>query len=194
MKYFSPPLIVFITGHPATGKTTIGRRLAKEIGLPFLCRDDIKETLYDCLGWSDREWAKKLGYASYELLYQFMELQLSGGYSYVVETNVDPVYANPRIKTLKKRYPFESLQIPENCFEEKKESELYHLNLRVCVIVSGLKSDSALNISAKIFIPPAMCTNKGFKLSGFSLGKLTLYDLPSSLIVKGMPRMQSPNR
>ncbi|MFX1537416.1 MAG: AAA family ATPase [Promethearchaeota archaeon] len=111
MKFFSPPLIVFITGHPATGKTTIGKRLAKEIELPFLCRDDIKETLYDCLGWSDREWSKMLGYASYELLYQFMELQLSGGYSFVVETNFNPEYANPRIITLKKRYPFESLQI-----------------------------------------------------------------------------------
>ena len=49
------PLII-ILGPPATGKTTLGRRLAADLRLPFLGRDDFKERLFDRLGCRDREW------------------------------------------------------------------------------------------------------------------------------------------
>ncbi|MBT4071896.1 MAG: AAA family ATPase [Candidatus Magasanikbacteria bacterium] len=34
--------LIIITGHPATGKTTLGRKLSKKLNIPFICRDDIK--------------------------------------------------------------------------------------------------------------------------------------------------------
>ena len=33
--------------------------------MPFLYKDGIKETLFDTLGWSDREWSRRLGVATY---------------------------------------------------------------------------------------------------------------------------------
>ena len=39
----SPPLLVVVTGEAATGKTTLARALAAELGLPLLAKDDLKE-------------------------------------------------------------------------------------------------------------------------------------------------------
>jgi predicted kinase len=69
-------LLILISGFSCTGKTTLARKIAEKYSLPLISRDDIKESLFDSLGYSDREWSKKLGIASYDLLYFFTE-QLS---------------------------------------------------------------------------------------------------------------------
>lgn len=63
----SPPVLVIVLGAPGAGKTTLARRIAAEIGWPLLVRDDIKEILFDTLGWSDRQWSRKLGGASWRM-------------------------------------------------------------------------------------------------------------------------------
>jgi predicted kinase len=83
----SQPTLVVISGLPASGKTTLARRLAAEMRLPLVGRDDIKERLFESLGWSDREWSKRLGGASWDLLYWFVETQLAAGQSCVIESN-----------------------------------------------------------------------------------------------------------
>ena len=105
------PLLVIITGLPCTGKTTLGKRIAQELGLPLVNKDGIKELLFDHLGWSDRTWSKKLGGASTELLYYFAETQLAVGRSLVIESNFDPAFATPRFLALKEKYPFTPCQI-----------------------------------------------------------------------------------
>jgi len=67
-----PTTVILITGHPATGKTTLAHYLAQELGLPLLYRDGLKETLADHLGWSTDEWSLKLGAATWELLYHLV--------------------------------------------------------------------------------------------------------------------------
>ncbi|MDQ2902886.1 MAG: ATP-binding protein [Ktedonobacteraceae bacterium] len=110
------PLLIIISGPPGAGKTTLGRYLAQELHLPFLNKDDIKELLFDNLGWSDRPWSRKLGMTSYELLYHFIEVQLRAGGSLITESNFDPLYAGARFLSLKERYGFEPIQI--QCFTE----------------------------------------------------------------------------
>lgn len=39
--------LVVVSGPPASGKTTIGRHLADELGIPFLSRDDFKPAVYE---------------------------------------------------------------------------------------------------------------------------------------------------
>ena len=106
------PLII-ILGPPATGKTTLGRRLAADLRLPFLSRDDFKERLFDRLGWRDREWSRQLGMASWDLLWHAVECQLAAGKAAIAETNFNGPLATATLRELAARYDFAPVQI--NC-------------------------------------------------------------------------------
>jgi len=97
------PLALVITGGPASGKTTIGKRLAREMGLPFLSKDMLKETLFDTVGWSDREWSRKLGAASMRLLYRCAEALLEVDHSVVIESNFYPDFDTPPMLELQRQ-------------------------------------------------------------------------------------------
>ncbi len=103
--------LIIITGLPGTGKTTLGRKLAEELRLPFICKDDIKELLFDGLGWQDREWSKKIGGSSYDLLYFITESLLKAEKSLIVETNFNPKFADKKFLDLKEKYNFLPFQI-----------------------------------------------------------------------------------
>jgi predicted kinase len=60
--------LVLVTGPPASGKTTLAQPLARQLGLPLLGKDAIKEALFDTLGSGDRAWSRRLGAASYAVL------------------------------------------------------------------------------------------------------------------------------
>ncbi len=81
------PFIIIVTGAPCTGKTTLAQWLADQLHLPLLCKDAIKELLFDELGWSDRAWSRKLGKASITLLFSLIEVQLRAGQSFIAESN-----------------------------------------------------------------------------------------------------------
>ncbi len=71
----------------------------RELDLPLVSKDTIKEILFDTLGWRDREWSKKLGHASFELLFHFVESHLGAHRSLVVETAFIQVPHNPVFET-----------------------------------------------------------------------------------------------
>lgn len=94
-------MLILVGGPPATGKTTIGRNVAKEFDLPFIGKDDIKERLFDDLGYRDREWSLKVGKASWHVLYGVIEELVSHGQSLVAEANFGPEHDEEPIKALK---------------------------------------------------------------------------------------------
>jgi predicted kinase len=108
--------LVIITGMPCTGKTTLGRRLSENFRLPYLHKDGIKERLFDSLGWSDREWSRRMGIATMDLFYYFLEIELTAGRSLIVESNFYTDLATPRFLALQEKYPFRVFQI--NCFSQ----------------------------------------------------------------------------
>jgi predicted kinase len=109
------PVLVIVNGAAATGKTTIGRRLAHELALPFASKDMFKETLFDTLGWNDRAWSKQIGRAGIALLFQFMETQLAARRSCIVECNFKSELATPEFLALRERHAYQPVQILCRC-------------------------------------------------------------------------------
>ena len=115
----SPPLLVVVTGEAATGKTTLARALAAELGLPLLAKDDLKERLFDTLGTGDREWSRRLGVATFELLFGVADGLLGAGTSCVVEANFD-AQAVPRLRALSGHRTFQIVcTAPEEVARER---------------------------------------------------------------------------
>ncbi len=105
------PLLVILSGLPATGKTTLGQRLARDLGLPFVYKDGIKEILFDTLGWKDRAWSKQLSQASNAVLLYVAEALLAAGQAVVVESNFVPEYVTVTFQRLIADYGARPVQI-----------------------------------------------------------------------------------
>lgn len=106
-----PPALVIVSGPPATGKTTIAMKIAGSLGLPFVHKDAIKEKLFDLLGWKDRDWSRRIGVAAYELLFYFVETQLSAGRSLVVESNFRRNESSRYFRRIMAKHDFIPIQI-----------------------------------------------------------------------------------
>lgn len=57
-----------LSGLPGSGKTSLGRSLARALGLPLLDKDEILDGLFDSLGAGDAEWRNRLSRAADEVL------------------------------------------------------------------------------------------------------------------------------
>ncbi|MFI8446583.1 AAA family ATPase [Streptomyces erythrochromogenes] len=60
---------VVVSGLPASGKSTVARRLAAELGWPVIDKDAILESLYDSLGVGDHAWRYRLSRPGDDILF-----------------------------------------------------------------------------------------------------------------------------
>lgn len=81
------PALVVVCGAPGTGKTTLARRLAQDLGLILIAKDDLKEALADEHGVGDRERSRELGRMAYDELYAKAAALLAAGTGVVLEAN-----------------------------------------------------------------------------------------------------------
>jgi predicted kinase len=79
--------LTIILGSPASGKTTLARRLGLQWSVPVFCKDDVKEALFEALGQGDRAWSRRLSEASFTTLVHLAQRQLSLGQACIVEGN-----------------------------------------------------------------------------------------------------------
>lgn len=79
--------LIIILGSPAAGKTTLARRLGVELAAPCLCKDDVKEALFDVLGVPDREGSLRLSDASFAAQLRLAKTQLEARLSCIIEGN-----------------------------------------------------------------------------------------------------------
>ena len=61
--------VIVVAGMPGSGKTTLARSLAAELGIPLISKDTIKEALFDAVGTGDVEWSQQLGRAAHVVMY-----------------------------------------------------------------------------------------------------------------------------
>lgn len=63
--------LVYVSGAPGSGKTSLAVPLAAELGYALIRKDRIKETLHDAMGAPvpDLAWSRRLGAAAMELLW-----------------------------------------------------------------------------------------------------------------------------
>jgi predicted kinase len=106
-----PPLVVVVTGPPASGKSSIASDLSERLPAPLLAKDPVKETLFDALGTGDADWSRKLGIATYAVLYLMLEQEVASGRSCVLEANFDHNEASAQLAAIQLRRPFRALQI-----------------------------------------------------------------------------------
>lgn len=105
------PKLIVIAGLPGSGKTTVAKFISSKLSMPLIEKDTIKELLFNSLGWSDREWSKKLGATTYELMDYFIEQQLSSGYSLIIESNFKPEFDSLKFQQWKDIYSCDIIQI-----------------------------------------------------------------------------------
>jgi predicted kinase len=88
--------LVYVSGAPGSGKTSLAVPLAAELGYALLTKDRIKETLHDALGAPepDRAWSRKLGAAAMELLWALA----ADAPTVVIEANFRPYSEYERAK------------------------------------------------------------------------------------------------
>ena len=105
------PLVLIVTGAPASGKSTLGPHLARALALPYLSKDLFKESLFETLGIADRAWSQRLGIASIELLFKLTAALLEAGQSVAVESNFHPRLSPPEFLRFAERYGCRFIQV-----------------------------------------------------------------------------------
>jgi predicted kinase len=123
------PLLIIVSGPSCSGKSTLAKKISDKFQLPLITKDSIKELIFDNLGWSDREWSKKVGGASNKLLVYFLDAMLISNKPIIIESNFKKEFDTKPILDKLSKFGYLSLQIMCQCegqtlFERfKKRSE-----------------------------------------------------------------------
>lgn len=83
-------LLVIIAGMPASGKTTFAKYLSQELRIPLVCKDRLKEILWERMkydGGNPVE-SQKYGGAAYDLSFHFCEELMKADNPYIFESNL----------------------------------------------------------------------------------------------------------
>jgi predicted kinase len=96
----SRPLLLVVTGRPATGNTTLVHKLATDLRLPLIHKDGLNEPLFDVLGAPDRAASRKLGVASLRLQCVIAAGLLQVGISLIIASNFSERYDGASLRAL----------------------------------------------------------------------------------------------
>ncbi|MYD35717.1 MAG: ATP-binding protein [Dehalococcoidia bacterium] len=91
-----PPLWLIVTGPPAGGKTTLIRCMSRDLRIPTFEKDAIKDTLYQSLGFGDKDWSRRIGLATINILFAIASQMLEARQSLITEANFYRQYDSER--------------------------------------------------------------------------------------------------
>lgn len=97
------PALIVVNGLSGTGKSGLAQRLAGYLSLPCVGNDQLKEVIFDTLGWSDLAWSERLGDTSSALLWSVCESIVCAGSALVIENHFKPDVDGPRLRDIQGR-------------------------------------------------------------------------------------------
>lgn len=103
--------LFLVTGLPASGKTTLARALARDLAVPLLTKDAIKESLLEVLGANDPPASRRLSDASFAALFALADLQLAAVGAVVLEGNFRVGEHEPVLRALLGRHALSCTQV-----------------------------------------------------------------------------------
>jgi len=95
--------LILIAGLPATGKSGFAEYAGEKLQLPLICKDSIKEILFDDVGFKCHDEKTHLNYASLHIMLYAAEQILRCGKSVILENNFEN-YAKPELNRLIETY------------------------------------------------------------------------------------------
>jgi len=128
------PLLIIVSGPPSSGKTTLAKSIAQKFNLPLITKDNLKEILFDTIGWKDREWSKKVGSASFAIMHYFLDSLMATGQSIIIEGNFKTEFESQHLKPRLIKFNYKAIQIMCQCdgkilfdrFKQRSESGERH--------------------------------------------------------------------
>lgn len=122
--------ILILQGGPATGKTTLGEKIARDLQFPYFSKDNIKELMFNFIGHpststisdessshdfsynntADGLSGKKMDEASVAILFQLIEEHIRVGRSCVIDCTFEKVHSFT-FNELKSKFFFNPIQV-----------------------------------------------------------------------------------
>lgn len=102
--------IILIAGMPASGKTTFAKGLSEELQIPMVSKDEIKEILFDTVGFHSREEKVALGVGSMNIMYLFTESLMRTNKLIILENNFENI-SKPKLQELINKYHYTPITV-----------------------------------------------------------------------------------
>lgn len=95
--------LILLAGLPASGKSHFARLIHERLGYPVIGKDEIKEILFDDVGFHCREEKVKLGIAAMDIMYDQADTLLRLGVSVILDNNFENL-SLPGVRKLMEKY------------------------------------------------------------------------------------------
>lgn len=102
--------LLIIAGMPASGKSTVARRISEHFSYPVLEKDELKESLFDTLGFTCYSEKRRLDTAASAVLLRASDALLASGTSHIIVNNFRSDF-EPIVKELLRKHGVNALTV-----------------------------------------------------------------------------------